>query len=461
FIYRLRNGQAARMEQVLNVLFGNVQPGQGQNGRLGANDLLGGGRTGTTASRLGTGTGRSRSSRGGTTFGNDGLDARALGLDGRGNRGQLAAQQQLSQASSRVVTELTGQVLVVADEDTNSLLVTTGTKYLDQVKQVIAELDRPVPQVLIKVLVAEVTHDDGVDFGVDFSILNQRPSGLGQTGGTSFGLSGADAATGGLVVQLLESRVNATLRALATKGKLEVLSRPYILASDNQLASITVGQEVPFITNTRITDNGQQINTIEYQDVGIILSVTPHINPDGLVIMDVIPEISQLTSSTVPISAGVTAPVIAKRSATSRVGIRTGNTIVIGGLMEDRKTVTVLKVPLLGDIPLIGPLFARTRMDKTKTELLIFLTPVVATQPDALVPMTGDEAAGTALVPNAISPGMFDRHLDGMQRGSGATTQPAPGAPTTLPQTQGLELPIRPQHVGPVTPATQPAGGGR
>jgi general secretion pathway protein D len=133
-----------------------------------------------------------------------------------------------------------------------------------------------------------------------------------------------------------------------------VLSRPYILASDNQLPSITVGNQVPFITNTRITDNGQTINTIQYQDVGIILNVTPHINPDGVVIMDVIPEVSQLTGTTVPISDQVSAPVIAKRSAESRVGVRTGQTIVIGGLMEDRKTSTVNKIPLLGDLPIVG-----------------------------------------------------------------------------------------------------------
>src|SRR5207237_2355249 len=98
----------------------------------------------------------------------------------------------------------------------------------------------------------------------------------------------------GMVVSILEANFQATIRALETAGKLDVLSRPYILASDNQLASITVGQEIPFVTNSRITDTGQTINTIEYGDVGILLDVIPHINPDGVVTLDVAPEISAL-----------------------------------------------------------------------------------------------------------------------------------------------------------------------
>jgi len=146
---------------------------------------------------------------------------------------------------------------------------------------IIDDLDRPVPQVLIKVLVAEVTHDNSADLGVDFSILNQRPSGKGQTAAQVFG-----APSTGMLVTIMESNLNATLHALAIQDRLDVLSRPYILASDNQQASITVGQEVPIITDSRLDQNNNPINQITYRDVGIILNVTPHINPDGLVILD-------------------------------------------------------------------------------------------------------------------------------------------------------------------------------
>jgi general secretion pathway protein D len=466
FIYPLRNAQSANLEFVLNNIFGNGTTGTGgvggrttgTNRTTGARGGAATGATGgfgtATAGAGGTGIGRTRGTTtvgGGNQFGQFGF---AGGFGGA----------QLSQNAQRVANELSGQVFVVADPDTNSLLVTVASRYAEPVKTIISELDRPVPQVLIKVLVAEVTHDDGVDFGVDFTFTNRRANGDGTTIGGNFGNASL---TNGLVVGLLEDKVNATLHALATRGKLDVLSRPYILASDNQLASITVGQEVPFITNTRITDNGQQINTIQYQDVGIILNVTPRINPDGLVIMDVIPEISQLTGTTVPISDGVSAPVIAKRSAESRVGVRSGQTIVIGGLMEDRKTVTVSKIPLLGDIPVLGNIFARTQVNKSKTELLIFLTPHVAQQPDLLQGATDAVRGGLQITPQAVSPGKFDETVDSeQQRGAMPVTRPAnpkevsktiPLPPRPRTPAQGID-PLGPQQQGPVQPGGfQPA----
>jgi general secretion pathway protein D len=320
------------------------------------------------------------------------------------------------------LSELSGEVFVVADVDTNSLLVTTASKYESRVRKIIDELDRSVPQVLIKVLVAEVTHDDGADLGADFSILNRRANGNGQSGGTNFGNA---AASGGLIVSILETNFTATLRALASTGKLDVLSRPYILASDNQLATINVGQSVPRVISSRITETGQTISEFEYRDVGIILEVTPHINPDGKVILDVSPEVSQLTDETVEVSPGVSPRVINQRFAESRVAVMNGQTIVIGGLMEDRKSLTVDKVPFLGDLPLLKYAFSRTRQNKAKTELLIFLTPHVAEEAAALRDMSQDETDGTVLTPNAVEPGMFQEHLRGLKRGANPTTNPA------------------------------------
>ena len=245
-------------------------------------------------------------------------------------------------------------------------------------------------------------------------MLNLRSSGRGAQLFTDFGISSA---TDGLILRLVEENVEIALRALEKVGKLDVLSRPYILASDNHPATITVGQEVPFIRQSRTTETGQTINTIQYEDIGIILNVTPHINPDGLVIMDISPEISTLTGTTIPISETVTAPVFAKRSAQSRVSILDGQTIVIGGLMEDRKTESIRKVPILGDIPILGWLFRRTVEEKTKTELLIFLTPHVVREPEALKAMSEDEMAGSKVIPEAVAPGAFDEHMKGMQRG--------------------------------------------
>jgi general secretion pathway protein D len=306
-----------------------------------------------------------------------------------------------------------GQVYVVADQDTNSLLVWTTTKLEKDVRGIIAELDRPIPQVLIKVLVAEVTHDNSADFGVDFSILNTRPNGNGQSFGQTFGAPGT-----GMVINFLENNLNVTLHALAAQNKLDVLSRPYILASDNQEAYVMVGQQVPIVTSNTLTALGQTVSNYSYQSVGIILDVIPHINPDGVVTLQVSPEISQLTAQTVTVGLGVNVPVIASRQASSIVAVRDGETVVIGGLMQDQKTVTINKVPLLGDIPILGYLFSRTQYDKSKTELLLFLTPHVASEPGLLRGMSADEMKGTQLTPQAVSPGTFDDQMRGMQRGA-------------------------------------------
>ncbi|MFH1731063.1 MAG: type II secretion system secretin GspD [Planctomycetota bacterium] len=425
FIYRLKNAKAKNLEAILNGVFG----------------WTGTSPTGTAATQGTPGAGFGTSGpTGGTTFGGRtatsgtrGLGSTYMGTGRTGRTGTTstttprAAGRVLSSAVTTAASDLAGQVYVVADEDTNSVVVTTASKNFERVKAIILDLDRAVPQVLIKILIAEVTHNKSLDLGVEFSLMNIRASGRGTSVGTDFSVADQ---TGGFIFKLEEKNVTAAIRALAETAKLDVLSRPYILTSDNQQASIMVGQEVPFITNTRTTDTGQTINTIEYDDIGIILNVTPHINPEGLVTMDVYPEISTLTGQTVPISEAVNAPVFAKRSAQSRVAIRDGQTIVIGGLMEDRNTTNVQKVPLLGDIPVLGLLFRRTVEQKTKTELLIFLTPHVAQEPEDLKGMSESEKAGTKVIQNAVEKGAFDEHLKGMERGAAprpVTPEPEPG----------------------------------
>ena len=361
FVYRLNNGNATKLQTVLNNLF-----------------------TLRVASAVGGG-------------------------------GAAARQVSTTTSSLQTADSLVGQVYVVADADTNSLMVLTASKNFVQVKEIIASLDQPVPQVLIKVLIAEVTLDKSLDLGTEFSALDLNAAGHGVKAATDFGLSGI---LPGITFNLLGKDINATLVALQKVGKLDVLSRPYILGSDNQKATITVGQQVPFITSSRTTDTGQTINTIQYQDIGIILNVTPHINPEGLVILDVSPEISALTGTTVPISETVNAPVFAKRSATSRVAIQDGQTIVIGGLMQDQKTEDVKKVPLLGDIPLLGTLFRRITTENTKTELLIFLTPQITTQSETLKKISADELKNNTIINKAVAPGTFEKYLKGMEGSS-------------------------------------------
>lgn len=340
FVYALKNARADNLQEVLNNLFNELNNSSSQN----------------------FGVFTRRTTNGGGPGG-------MPGMPGMGTTGQ----------SSSSTGDLVGEVYIEADEDTNSLIIITSPANYEKVKKVLNELDKPVPQVLIKVLLAEVTHDDSVDWGAEFSFIDT----LGDDAGVSISTSdfGVGDLTSGYVAKfddVMNGKVQLKLRALEQEGKLNILSRPYILASNNQTATITVGNEVPFIRDTRTTETGQTINTIEYEDIGIILEVTPYINDEGLVIMDLSQEISAISGESVPISESVDASVFAKRSSENRVIARNGQTVVIGGLMEDRLTKTVSKVPLLGDIPLLGMLFRGIKEDTSKTELLIFLTPTVA-----------------------------------------------------------------------------------
>jgi general secretion pathway protein D len=444
FTYPVKNGQAVDMQNTLNTLFGATITSSGSNRGSSYNSQTGNrnatgfgsgssGFGGGGGSRGGSGGlggssgfgGSTSSNRGSSGSNNNNNNNRGGGFGGFGGFGGGGGA---GSAASGITADLVGQVEVVADSDTNSLLVLTASKYEDDVRQIIKDLDRPVPQVLIKVLIAEVTHDRSDDLGLDFSILNLSK---GLTAGSNLGNIASATAGGGLAVNLVESQITTTLHALAVADKLDVLSRPYILTSDNQEANILVGQEVPFVTDTRTDSLGQQINTIQYQDIGIILDVTPHINPDGLVVMDINPQISSQAAQSVQIQAGLNAPVFNSRSASSHVGVQDGQTIVIGGLMQDQKNQTVTKVPVLGDIPWLGLLFQRDQVTKTKTELLIFLTPHVAAAPERLTPISTDEMRGIHLTPGAVQPGTFQEHMKGLQLG-GSATQPV--LPTPKPE---------------------------
>jgi general secretion pathway protein D len=319
----------------------------------------------------------------------------------------------------------TRRVVTIADEDT--------TKYISQV---LSNLDRPKPQVLIKVVFLEVLHNNSLDIGVEGGWRNSI--GDGNTGSVAqvFGLSGLATAAGsnGPPLNLLGQNVNSfapvppgagvyqlmgenylvTLRAIAQAGKARVLSRPSILARNNQPATITVGQSIPLITDTRYDTFGNAINSVRYQDVGVILSVTPFITPDGMVEMIVSPQISSLdTSLTIPISPGVTAPVINVRSADTVVVTPDARTVIIGGLISTTKASAETKIPLLGDIPWLGSLFRHRTSTGQDTELMIFLTPYIVEAPTQLAAVSNREIRKSD-GPSNFKEAELNKFLDGL-----------------------------------------------
>ncbi len=305
------------------------------------------------------------------------------------------------------------------DQDSNTLIVTTDEETNATIRRIVAELDRPVPQALINVLFLEVTYTDDLDLGTEFTFTKTDADGDARSAASAFSLSGLSQ---GGAVTLTEGELSVVLKALSTTTKSEVLSRPSIMARNNEESTITIGSEVPFITNSQVTDSGSVLNTVEYQDVGIILTVTPHINADGVVEMDVAPEISSIGAESVQISESVSAATYDKRSAETRVVVPTGKTVVIGGLMEDKETEEVRKVPLLGDIWGIGQLFRRTIKGKTKTELLVFLTPHVVTGSTATSLVESEKRAV------GVTDSVDDEKLQRYFEGTGGTVAPSQDA---------------------------------
>lgn len=309
-----------------------------------------------------------------------------------------------------------GQARITYDPETRSLIVVADEETASHITNVVRQLDRPTPQVLIKCVFLEVTYNKGSDIGVSGSYTkNVSPNNL-WTGMVSQAFSGLPGiASGAGTYQILASDFQATIKAIAEAGKLEVLSRPSVLARNNQQATITVGQQVPLITGVTYDNFGNQRNAISYQNVGIILQVTPFITSDGMVEMIVAPQISSVSDSTVNVSTGsnsVAAPLINIRSADTVVVTPDSQTVIIGGLMSTRKTESSSKIPLLGDIPLLGAAFRRKVKSDEKTELMIFLTPTIVHDPRELAMMTDSERAKSQNAPKAFTEQELDRYLD-------------------------------------------------
>jgi general secretion pathway protein D len=346
--------------------------------------------------------------------------------------GQQSRQGNTGAAGTRQYNNSTtvGSATVSSDPETGRIIVITDEETSIHISQVISNLDIPKPQVLIKVVFLEVTYNNSFDIGIEGGFREGVGGGNTLAGANAFGASGlASAATnvnafglpisafgsvppGAGLYQVLGNDYQATLRAIAQAGKTEVLSRPSILARNNQPATITVGQSVPLITNVRYDNFGNAINSVSYEDVGIILRVTPFISNDGMVEMIVSPEISSLTDQTVPIANGVSVPVIAKRAADTVVVTPNGHPVIIGGMMQNNKTSSESKIPLLGDIPLIGNLFKRQARNNSKTELLIFLTPHIVEAPSQLAALSAREREAAVLPKKAFSEKEMEQFFD-------------------------------------------------
>ena len=366
--------------------------------------------------------------------------------------------------SSRLVDS---QVTVVGDQKSNSVLLTGSPRYVEKLKGMIRELDVDPPQVLIQVMLAEVTLTNNEELGLEFARVE---IGDGYYGAGGFGLDkGAFAANApkppgliGLAPALFSGvgipniavggpDFDLLINALASQNRVQLLSNPSVMVANNTEGRIQVGETIRVPDAVTVSAAGQQ-SAVRPEEVGVILQVTPSINPDGFVKMTVEPEISRLSRQTVDISETFRSPIIERRRANTTVTVRDGETVVIGGLVNDRYERADRKVPLLGDIPLLGLLFRQKSESTVKTELLIVLRPQVVRSPERVKELTNETIDRMTL-----QPGLKDQirkaELKGMQgrfNEQGELVDPV-GAPSEPPEVDG-DAPMKPVEGTTLTP---------
>jgi general secretion pathway protein D len=264
-------------------------------------------------------------------------------------------------------------VRVVADDANNSLLIFATEEEFQRILSVLQDVDSQPNQVLLEAVIAEVTLDDEMKFGVRWLFGENNDKG-----------TFSDIATGavassfpGFSYFLKANDISLTLNALSSVTDVRVLSSPSLVVLDNKTAVLQVGDQVPVVTQTsRSTGSGDApvINSIELKDTGVILSVTPRVNDSGRVILDVEQEVSSVVKTN---TSGIDSPTIRQRRIKTSVVVTDGQALALGGMIQERETTGKAKVPVLGDVPLIGNAFRQKTNAVSRTELIIFIRPRV------------------------------------------------------------------------------------
>ncbi len=358
------------------------------------------------------------------------------------------------------------QIGAIASEDANKLVLDYDPRFKDTVMRIVRDLDQQPPQVNIQVLIIEVTVDNALDLGMEFAFqdLQYAKAGPSDTttfdyvGGTDIGAAGSG--LGGFSFTITGADFNFLFRTLQNEGSLRVLSRPEIVAMDNKEASIDISNDVPYVNGTQTSSTGQIATSVARQKVGIKLKVTPQINPDGFVRMEVEQEVSDLTGSTVDVGPGVTSPIFFTRNAKTTITVMDSETVVLGGLITSRVENREQKVPLVGDIPGLGMIFRNQSDDTKRTELLLVLTPRVVRTPEEYHDMSIVERDRLQLIDkDALSdPLMQNLQIkgDGQEPATIPVRREAAPADENLAPTEEEYGPFQPAMHGALMPAEDP-----
>jgi general secretion pathway protein D len=311
-------------------------------------------------------------------------ETKVFGLD-------YAKAEDVKTKVSEILTKGVGTLQV--DERTNKVVITDLSKRMPEIANVIKEMDEKHKEVLIEAKIVQIELSNEFQYGIDWkAVFNKHPS----TDGVRFNFDATAAtsvfegtATGGAltIAQFAHSYFTQVIEILQTIGKTNVVSSPRITVLNNEEAKVLVGTNQPYVTTTTTVPGGGSeaitAQNVTYIDVGVQLTVTPTINRDGYVTMKIKPKVSSL--STTPFTAGGNSfPIVSTSETETTVMVKDGNTILIAGLIQDKDQVSESKIPILGDIPIIGNLFKKKTVGSTgttsapeKKELVVFLTPYI------------------------------------------------------------------------------------
>lgn len=441
----------------------------------------------------------------------------------------LQSQRELTQLDpGRISTSeiLEQEIIVTAEPVSNSLLISATPRYFDEILRIANELDREPAQVVIQAMLVEVQLENTDEFGVELGfqdrvlfkrsaidniqtisntstlpngtqtttnqiisqaatpgfLFNNQPLGnnpanntsqVGKQGLSSFALgrTNDELGFGGLVLSASSEAVSVLIRALAARRNVRVLSRPQVLAVDNQIAQIQVGQVVPVVNGFQQNALGTMNPTVEQQQAGIILTVTPRISPEGNIVMEVAAEKSAFQiANGVPLFTDpttgntITSPIKDITTARSTVKVPDGQTVIVGGMITSSEDVVERKVPWLADVPILGHAFRYDSITNRRTELLIFLTPRIIHCSEDMEFIKQVEAERLHFLVDeaeAIHGPLFATPADAFPYEESLPYQPVPGAEMTpapgyAPLEDGLPTPAAPRPVPAPAPGQAP-----
>jgi general secretion pathway protein D len=309
-------------------------------------------------------------------------------------------------------------VSIVADKPSNSLVIIAEPKELETLRSIINELDKPRKQVFVEAAIMEVSSDTGLNLGVDwhyagsndedlfFGKFNSPPYGdLSNFGTFAADVAGRTLGSGNAVsLGLLSLPFSATLdgeemtfyglgaflQASQSDNEVQIISTPQLMTMENEEATVVIAENRPFITSREgETGTDQEFTNFEYKDVGVTLKVTPLINNQGWIKLNLFQEVSRIDPN---VAFDTQTPITRKRTAETTVTVKDGQTVVIAGLMEKKSSNTQSQVPGLGDLPLLGRLFQSTEDEVKKTNLLVFITPQIVQDQKSAQKLTYDKS---------------------------------------------------------------------